>query len=165
MRQIKFRGKTESGHWVYGTPVYYQSGEVCIFNDNFDHYGCEATNIAAARDKVDPATIGQAAGLKDSKGKDVFEGDIVRHSLGFSSYEFSPPYHPTGHDGYGTIDCIGTIMFKEGSFVLRCDKVLKETSPWHDEYNLTRHFLNKFFGIKGCESIGNIHDNPELLQS
>lgn len=137
-------------------------GEQMISPDYINRKGfaCWKSNsIPETTDKVM-----QFTGLLDKNGKEIYEGDIVKMPLNFSSYEFMPPYHPTGHDGYGSIDCIGEIIFSNSSFVFNCKKVLKETSAWHDEYNLTKHFMNKEFDIKGAAIIGNIYENAELIK-
>lgn len=166
MRDIRFRGKrTDADEWVEGDLIH---GQGPMYRQMFilpqQHIypkGCSNLNGW----NVDPSTVGQFIGKKDKNENEIWEGDIAKQPLSFASYEFYAPYYPTGHDGYGYIDCIGTIIFKESSFFFRCDKVLKETSPWHDKYNLTRHFLNRCYSIENCKIIGNIHDNPELFNA
>lgn len=162
MRQILFRGKCkQSKEWVYGDLIHgvgAKNGRIYILPNkmnlaNVKH--CDPLDGV----EIEVETIGQFSGILDKNGEKAFEGDIVKIPLSFCSYEFTPPYRPTGHDGYGDIDCIGNIIFIDGSFKFHCDLVLRETSPWHDEYNLTKHFQNRDFDIKKCLVIGNIHDN------
>lgn len=76
MRQIIFRGKRlDNGEWVEGSPLYNALG-MCYFvlglSDNSE------TGIISLRYvRVDPETVGQWTGLIDSKGKCIFEGDII----------------------------------------------------------------------------------------
>lgn len=71
MREIKFKAKTSDGEWVGG---YYVKSCVddYIVNDEHSH-------------EIDPNTLCQFTGLTDKNGKEVYEGDIVKHKS--SSYE------------------------------------------------------------------------------
>ena len=84
--------------------------------------------------EVIPETIGQFTGLNDKNGKKIFDGDILVFSKGAT--------HPimVYWDGLGW-------------------KFLRNGKRIEDAFE-----CNTISHIQYCEVIGNIHDNPELVE-
>lgn len=136
-REILFRGMSlETNCWVYGSLVY--SPKEC------QYYIVEHSDDELSF-AVDGESIGQYIGLEDVFGKKIFEGDIVEVTCKFK--------------GKVEFENCGVVEYKGNAFELKiftddevCDFGLWE-SQGNDESGDT-------FII-----IGNIHDNPELLES
>lgn len=111
------------------------------FVEDADLNACCIRDKSLVYELVDRETVGQYIGLKDKNGNKIFEGDIV-------SYEDCP-----ASDYYRETIIInrGVIEFLDGAFYV----TERETVDMDDLiYN----------GTMNCEVIGNIHDNPELLE-
>ena len=142
MRDILFRGKRmDNGEWVEG---FYagDTGDGC-------HEICDINSGTGHRVEVDPATVGQYTGLTDKNGKRIFEGDKLK------------PFDDE-------IDKM-VVEFHCGTFMLCLygeRGYPDENGEWCSEGN---------YGVFECEPlssygddveiIGNIHDNPELLET
>ena len=161
MCEILFRGKRiDNGEWV-------SSGNLITFNDEGEgkqffipqmNAKCicthdEQDNIISFDSgmfyKVDPDTVGQYTGLTDKNGKKIFEGDILTPLDDESDFivEFKNgcfngvSYAIKGQMmEYGWDECAG------GYGVVECEP------------------LALCFPEKYHEVIGNIYDNPELLE-
>ncbi len=156
MREIKFRAKRpDNGEWVEsmsvakiemldGTTLYYigagQPADICLDKDG---------NLVAVETMgeclfyaIDPETVGQFTGLTDKNGKKIFEGDIV-NILGNQDVE-----------DWKNVNYNALIAFLDGGFCAIDGTI--------EEHGFRRYALERMdFDL---EVIGNIHDNPELLE-
>lgn len=87
MREIKFRGLRDNGKWEYGYLVLNYRGE-----GSADIVKEEGNGMTFCR--VRPETVGQYTGIHDTKGAEIYEGDIL---------ETSGPY-------------LFEVVFKDGTF-------------------------------------------------
>lgn len=135
MREILFRGKrADNGEWIKGSLL-----KVTISGKTYwliftDNFAQFNAEIKAVQHAcVDPATVGQYTGLTDKNGVMIFEGDILEHHVQ------------------------GDILVNRG------------VVEWDDCDGRWAHQLNTMSpsfcmcNSSAIEVIGNIYDNPELM--
>lgn len=126
-----------------------------------------ATSIRTRKDallyEIYPETVGQFTGLLDKKGKEIYEGDIIKANY---KYDDVLPNGATNPDQ--DCMCIGEVKFSDEfmAFFLRIEKAECPISSQIGFYNECLIFLHDFDWCgDSAEVLGNIHDNPELLSS
>lgn len=152
-REILFSGKrTDNGEWVEGDLINLSDGRKYIVNNKFgaciDDEGNFTNTESPFVCEVIPETVGQYTGLTDKNGKKIFEGDIVKtHYANTHKTEF-----------------VELVIFEGGGFRAKT-KYKDNSSHSAPLYNGTPHLeIDKSVYMDSIEVIGNIHDNPELLE-
>lgn len=140
-----FRGKRiDNGEWVIGNRIDDGvTGQVFIHtvgnsvneSDKIGEEGC----LQFVAFEVAPSTICQCTGLKDKNGNLIWENDIVAYWDSYST-----------ESGLAEADCIGKVV-------------------WDDEtisFQVTNRLSAESYEVLGdeCSVIGNVFDNPELLE-
>lgn len=135
MDNIKFRGKTKEGKWIYGYYVRHKDTYICPEPYLHNAYGlipiCEIGGFI----KVISKTVGQFIGNLDKNGKEIYEGDIYK----------------TGDNTYLVIwkDC-GFYWQKVYDSYLKKNVFDRKITSWLSEID-----------CKEYEIIGNIHDKEK----
>ena len=128
MREIKFRGRVPDKGWLYGDLRHIGKNLIYIV-DKFGHGS-----------SVNPNTVEQFTGMKDSSGREIYEGDIVEISPQFSAKQgLKRKFH----------------LFA----VVRWDERLARFVV------ISKEILDRIPDSEFVSVIGNIHDNPELLEA
>ena len=158
MREILFHGKrADNGEWVEGDLLQtrYHSGHI-------EYQIMPQTPVSSAY-PVLPETVGQYTGLTDKNGKRIFEGDIVRYNT-YDDFDCQSvakfgEYNQDGSAGeYSASKCIGFYVDVDN---FTCPDLCEYGSNCFSNYLKQQNILEV---AQYCEIIGNIHDNPELME-
>ena len=139
IRTIKFRGKTPQGKWVYG---YYliREEESPVIETSVPytiHYIVDYADFNGLNEnEILPETLGQFSGVYTIGNKEIYEGDILKYK-----YLYDRRFKYLS---------LVKFMETEASFGLK--------DIYGNEIPLYRITANNYF-----EVIGNIYENPELL--
>lgn len=151
MREIKFRGQDVNGNWLVGSLVKTKEGESLIVTME--------GRIIKSLDKVQMSTVGQFTGIYEAGtdgagveeeylGKPIYEGDIVRAE---GDFQAAPR----------------VVVFYECMFGLATAKEYDHLKHGaHPNLNDYAHLptLGDYPMQGPLKVLGNIHDNPELLE-
>lgn len=135
--------RKDNGEWVIGSLISMP-------------YGGYMIDIVADsrrfRVMIDPSTICQCTGLRDKNGKLIYENDIVSHKYKKYTEE------ATDYTLFGCIE-------KRKNYVIKWDNTMVYCGfRYHNSRNIFQ-FKNGTVSNGDDEVIGNIFDNPELLES
>lgn len=145
-RIIKFRGRSiADDSWVFGDLVHAPDLKTAIWPVESE------SNIGII--EVYPDSIGQFTNMRDCKGNEIYEGDIVRQT-------WTATFGEEWEDAYtanGTQTGIVVIRTK-GVCISPCFSV-------NDTDGDSSIIRNKQISGYRCEVIGNKHDDPELIKN
>lgn len=144
------RGKRkDNGEWVTGHYVF-QRKRSGVFGQKISELDFDRHLIIDLRGnshEVIPETVGQYTGLKDKNGKLIFEGDVVKLTDTNNNIEWKA-YVVFGNP-YGEFNWGWNLMY-----IGEKTKVDTDILLWTEMEETGAY----------CEVIGNVYDNPELLQ-
>ena len=130
--------RLDNGEWVKGALVYDDKDKLYRIITEISYYtGTCLTADNAPR--VESSTICQCTGLKDKNGKLIWENDVVGFWDTYST-----------ENGQAEMDCIGKVVWDDETISFQVTNGLSAES-----YEV----------LDECSVIGNIFDNPELLES
>ena len=132
--------RIDNGEWVTGQYVkgldMYDKEVHLIFEPTTIFYSSGETDVWI---EIDTSTICQCTGLKDKNGNLIWENDVVAYWDTYST-----------ENGQAEADCDGKVV-------------------WDDEtisFQVTNRLSAESYEVLDeCSVIGNIFDNPELLES
>lgn len=131
-----FRGKRkDNGEWVEGDLMQWSDGTIRICVENGNDEKTATTVI--------PETVGQCTGLTDKNGKLIFEGDILESRASENKEDWKR----------------WVAIFSDGSFCF--EREIPRKRRYKYEQNLLCADEIELYGLN---VIGNICDNPELLE-
>ncbi len=133
--QVFVNGEWINGFWVYGN-LFVQSSNECLIIPLGENF------FSAKAYAVIPETVGQYTGLTDKNGTKIFEHDIL----------FADKHGFTGVVEYNSVIA---------SFMIRINDSTENYYHYShfNEDNPARKEQLQYTAI-----IGNVHDNPELLE-
>lgn len=171
MREILFRGKDpETGVWHEGQYIHLHKTTYCFSGGEERDAENEIHQIVFEqmtdwnlpnrhlRADVLPETVGQFTGLTDKNGKRIFEGDILKVQTRVYIEEDNPVFGKMKAlteekrtrywvVEWGNQTCVGASWYFYGKD-RRFNRRASKSALWNSE----------------AEVVGNIHDNPELME-
>lgn len=143
--------RVDNGEWVQGYLFDdgFENGRIFIGGlviEKYNGTACDDWNVTGIDFcEVDPSTICQCAGLKDKNGNLIWENDIIK-------YHFRDLYAQIRYGAYQ--NCFDSQKAEHIGFYV----------DWSESRNY-RKDLGYWINMVNAEVVGNVFDNPELLES
>ena len=142
-----FRAKSiDNGEWVQGCYIY-DVERGCSESLNKFAHRIQPLYAQAYAEPIDPSTLCQCTGLRDKNNNLIWENDIIHK-----------PFY-TDYDAYANSEAYtGRIQYEDGGWSVEITKPDGNVcvSPIIEMIAYSKD-------IEYCEIIGNIFDNPELI--
>ena len=139
MRKILFRGCDGTGKWHEGSLIII-SVKKPVQKDvaPYEEYYIKGQDFAGEEHEVTPETIGQLVFPATKTHPEIWEGDIIEDEDGYRMEVMFAPYRHTFYVVAHSKTSVGIESLDEG-------------------------YLQFRFKNHGAKVVGNIHDNPELI--
>jgi len=119
MREIKFKGKTKKGVWVYGY-FWKTSNGICYIKQDGEDI------------EVIPETVGQFTGLFDRNVVEIWEKDIVTADT-HDFFNMKDDGETAGH-----VEIVGEVAFVNGKFIVENIKTKELTGTFNPTPSLIK---------------------------
>ena len=158
MHEILFRGKDKyTGEMIFGTLDNIDEPYQILFRNPNRNNNVETHTVITE-------TVGQYTGLTDKNGRRIFEGDIVQYNI-YDDFDCQSvvkfgEYNQDGSAGeYSARKCIGFYVDVDN---FTCPDWCEDAPDYFPKHFKQQNVLEV---ARDCQVIGNIHDNPDILNN
>ncbi|EKP96042.1 hypothetical protein LCA211_2897 [Lacticaseibacillus casei 21/1] len=162
-REIKFRAWDKVHEcYLYDVQGAYDTLSGCVKYENGEDADYDEECFAGFLDN-DQYVVEQYTGLHDKNGREIYEGDIIKYHL---TREYGENYDPItlgfiGSDWSVDADIFGEVRIWPSNGVMMTRIVTDDPEMFDKEHPVpNRRHVNQ-----ECEVVGNIYENPELLEA